>query len=283
MLPLCALFLIPLANAWTFRTTNATGATEIARGKEEQQCSNATIGKGKLFTWDPEGSDLCVSIYRDIGCDSRAGYSCGIWRKNASEQFLAFDVLVESDIDAKHKTSTFALTATTTTATTSKSTSTSTSSSSSSSLHAASASTTPTGSSTASGLNASSGSSDPSLSGGAIAGIVVGVVAAVAIFAAFIIVFMRKKNKKNAAAVNRDGGYGPHEADATESSMGETTVAEKAGNSIAEKEAESVRRFRPVPGSQVVELVGDEGSAELGSSPISEMDGTSAKRPFNVV
>ncbi|OQE45070.1 hypothetical protein PENCOP_c002G07002 [Penicillium coprophilum] len=279
MLPLYALFLIPLANAWTFRTTNATGATEIARGKQEQQCSNATIGKGKLFTWDPEGSDLCVSIYRDIGCDSRAGYSCGIWRKNASEQFLAFDVLVESDIDAKHKTSTLALTATTTTATTSKSTPTS----SSSSLHAASASTTPTGSSTASGLNASSGSSGSSLSGGAIAGIVVGVVAAIAIIVVFIVIFMRKKSKKNAAAVHRDGGYGPHEADATESSMGGTTVAEKAGNSIAEKEAESVRRFRPAPGSQVVELVGDEGSAELGSSPISEMDGTSAKRPFNVV
>ncbi|KAJ5355935.1 hypothetical protein N7517_010544 [Penicillium concentricum] len=282
MLPPYALFLIPLANAWTFRTTNATGATEIARGEEEQQCTNSTIGKGKLFTWDPEGSDLCVSIYRDIECVSRAGYSCGIWRKNASEQFLAFDVLLESEINAKHKTST-ALISTSTSATSSKSTSTSTSPTSSSSVAAASASATPTESSAASAVNANSDPTSPSLSGGTIAGIVVGVIAAVAIIVAFIVVFMRKKNNKNAAAANQDGGFGPHEVDATESSMGGTTVAEKAGNSIAEKEAESVRRFRPAPGSQVVELVGDEGSAELGSSPISEMDGTSAKRPFNVV
>ncbi|KAJ5496503.1 hypothetical protein N7463_008490 [Penicillium fimorum] len=278
MLPPYALFLIPLANAWTFRTTNATGATEIARGDENQQCTNATIGKGKLFTWDPEGSKLCVSIYRDTECDSRAGYSCGIWRKNASEQFLAFDVLLENEIEAKHKTST-ALISTSTSATSSKAISTS----SSSSVTAASASATPTESSAASAVNANSGSSSLTLSGGAIAGIVVGVIAAVAIIVAFVFVFMRKKNKKNAAAANQDGGLGPHEADATESSMGGTTVAETAGNSIAEKEAESVRPFRPVPGSQVVELAGDEGSAELGSSPISEMDGTSVKQPFNVV
>ncbi|KAJ5807344.1 hypothetical protein N7447_010800 [Penicillium robsamsonii] len=276
MLPLYALFLIPLANAWTFRTTNATGATEIARGEEERQCTNATIGKGKLFTWDPEGSDLCVSIYRDIECDSRAGYACATWRKNASEQFLAFDILPESEIEAKHRTST-ALMSTSTSSTSSKPTS------SSSSAAAASASATPTESRAASADNSNSGSSSPALSGGAIAGIVIGAIAGVAIIVAFVFIFMRKKNKKNAAAANRDGGFGPHEADATESSMGGTTVAEKTGDSIAEKEAESVRPFRPVPGSQVVELAGDEGSAELGSSPISEMDGTSAKRPFNVV
>lgn len=86
---------------------------------------------------------------------------------------------------------------------------------------------------------------------------------------------MRKKNKKNAVVANEHGGYGPHEADATGSSVsGTTAVAEKASDSVA-------RPFRPPPGSQVVELVGDEGSAELGSSPISEMDGNSAKRNFN--
>ncbi|KAJ5199731.1 hypothetical protein N7491_009471 [Penicillium cf. griseofulvum] len=278
MLPIYALLLVPLANAWTFRTTNTTGDTEIARGDEEQQCTKATIGKGKLFTWDPEGSSLCVSIYHDAECESRAGYSCGGWRKNASKEFLSFDILLESEIEAKRQTSTLALTPTSTSATETASRSTPPSSSAAS----VSASATPTGSTAASGANANTGSSS-SLSGGAIAGIVIGVIAAVAIVVAFIVIFMRKKNKKKAAAASQGGGYGPHEAYAAGSSVSGTTAVENAANSMAEKETESVRRFRPVPGSRVVELVGDEGSAELGSSPISEMDGHTIKRPFNVV
>ncbi|OQD60739.1 hypothetical protein PENPOL_c021G00148 [Penicillium polonicum] len=276
ILPLYAVLLIPLVNAWTFGYTNATDATEIARGNEAQKCTDSPIGKEKLFTWDPEGSDLCVSIYRDTKCASRAGYSCGVWRKNASESFSAFDVLLERDIDAKHQGSTLDLTSTSTSATTSTSTSTSTSNSSSSSASStsASATTTPTESAVSAG-NVNSGSSSPSLSGGAIAGVVVGVVAAVAIIVAFVVIFMRKRNKKNVAAASQHGGYGPHEADATGSSIsGTTAVTEKGGDSIA-------RPFRPPPGSQVVELAGDEGSAELGSSPISEMDGNTAKRDFN--
>jgi hypothetical protein len=70
-------------------------------------------------------------------------------------------------------------------------------------------------------------------------------------------------------------GTGPHEADATGSSIsGSTAVAEKGADPGA-------RPFRPPPGSHVVELPGDEGSAELGSSPISEMDGNSTKRDFH--
>lgn len=76
ILPLYVLLLVPLVNAWTFRYTNATGATEIARGNEAQNCTDSPIGKQKLFSWDPEGSDLCVSIYRTPsvipGRDTRA-------------------------------------------------------------------------------------------------------------------------------------------------------------------------------------------------------------------
>ncbi|KAJ5706041.1 hypothetical protein N7536_001730 [Penicillium majusculum] len=277
ILPLYALLLIPLVNAWTFSYTNATDATEIARGDEAQNCTNSPIGKEKPFTWDPEGSDLCVSIYRDTKCDSRAGYSCSVWRKNASEAFAAFDVLLEREIDAKHQTSTPALTSTSTSATTSASTSTSTSEASSSSVSStsASATTTPTESAVSAGNVNGGSSSSPSLSGGAIAGVVVGVVAALSIIVVLVVIFMRKKNRKNAAVANQHGGYGPHEADATGSSISGTTA-------IAEKEADSAARpFRPPPGSRFVELAGDAGSAELGSSPISEMDGNSTKRDVN--
>lgn len=88
---------------------------------------------------------------------------------------------------------------------------------------------------------------------------------------------MRKRNRKNPPVASQHGGYGPHEADATGSSIsGTTAVTEKGTDSVA-------RPFRPPPGSHVVELAGDEGSAELGNSPISEMDGNSTKRDFNRV
>lgn len=100
----------------------------------------------------------------------------------------------------------------------------------------------------------------------------IGVIAAVAIVAGFIFFYIKRKNKKNTPLVDEHGGYGPHEVGATGSSVSGTTVAEKSADSTV------VRAFRPPPGSRIVELVGDESTAELGSSPISEMDGQTAKR-----
>jgi hypothetical protein len=267
MLPLYALWVLPLAHAWTFSYTNATDDTEIARGQKAQNCTNSPLGKDKPFSWDPEGSSLCVSIYRDTKCDSRAGYSCGAWRKSASDDFSAFDVKLEREIISEDQS--------TTVVSTSSTSATSTSTSSSASPTSASATATPTESAAASADSADSGSSNTALSGGAIAGVVVGVIAGVAIIVALVVIFMRKRNKKILAAANQHGGYGPHEADATGSSVsGTTAVTEKVSDTAP-------RPFRPPPGSHVVELVGDEGSAELGSSPISEMDGSSVKRGFN--
>jgi hypothetical protein len=77
------------------------------------------------------------------------------------------------------------------------------------------------------------------------------------------VVFFMKRNNKRDATSTTPGSYGPHEVDATGSSMSGTTVQEPFA-SVG---------FRPAPGSKLVELKGDEGSAELGSSPISELDG----------
>ncbi|KAJ5782323.1 hypothetical protein N7457_004097 [Penicillium paradoxum] len=256
-----ALLFAPLVNAWTFRYTNVTNATEIARGDEPQNCTNSPIGQDRLFTWDPEGSDLCVSIYRDTDCISRGGYACGIWRKNASAPFSAFDVMLESEIVAKSRASESSLTQTSTSSSTPTSTF----------VTSVSASVTPTPPAAAS--NADGGSSGgSSLSGGAIAGVVIGVVAGVLIIVGLVVFYMKKKNKPKPPVDSQDGGYGPHEVDATGSSTSGTTAVEKDGSLSA------VRAFRPPPGSRVVELAGDEGTAELGSSPISEMDAQSQKK-----
>ncbi|KAJ5121273.1 uncharacterized protein N7515_009234 [Penicillium bovifimosum] len=270
MLPFHALLFVPLVNAWTFRTTTPDNKTEIARGEAFQPCTNATIGQDRLFTWDPEGSDLCVSIYRDTECKSRGGYSCTLWRKNASAPFEAFDVMLESEIVAKSLSAAYSATHTTTTTTTPTPDPTTTTTP----VHSASA--TPTDPAAAA-TSDDGGSSGSSLSGGAIAGVVIGVIAGVAILLALAVLYMKRKNKNSAPVTVEHGGYGPHEADATNSSIsGTTVIAEKGGDS-------AVRAFRPPPGSRVVELVGDERSAELGSSPISEMDGQTAVKPFNRV
>ncbi|KAJ5558206.1 hypothetical protein N7461_002178 [Penicillium sp. DV-2018c] len=275
MLPSYALLFAPLVSAWTFRTTAPDNTTDIARGEAIQACTNATIGKDRLFTWDPEGSNLCVSIYRDTDCTSRAGYACDIWRKNASAPFVAFDVMLESEIVAKSLSAAYSATHTTTTTASSGPTA-------SGSVRPVPATTTDsaagaTSDPAAAAAGEDGGSSGSGLSGGAIAGVVIGVIAGVAIIVALAVFFMKRKNKKSAPITAEHGGYGPHEADATNSSIsGTTVIAEKGGDS-------AVRAFRPPPGSRVVELAGDQGTAELGSSPVSEMSGQSSVKPFNKV
>ena len=245
-------------NAWTFSYTNQTGETEIIRGSgnDERNCTIANIAETKLFTWDPEGADQCVSIYRDTTCESMAGYSCTAWRKNASKTFMAFDVMPENLIVSKSEPS--SLVSETPTPTSASTSATSTS------ISSAASTPTPTTSDAAAG-NANSGSSG--LTGGAIAGVVIGVLAGVAIIIGLVVFFMKRSNKKNVSATP-PGSYGPgrQEVDGTGSSMSGTTA-------YTVKEPLASAGFRPAPGSRLVELKGDEGSAELGSSPISELDG----------
>ncbi|KAJ5312777.1 hypothetical protein N7508_003607 [Penicillium antarcticum] len=256
MLPLYALSLLQLASAWTFRYTNKTDDTLILRGSDDKNCTVISLAEGKLFTYDPEGSDLCVSIYYDAECNSRAGYSCTSWRKNASASFFGADIAPERPAVS---TSTTALPTFSTTAPPSTSTSAS-----------VSESVTSTPTSTTTPTDAVISESSSSLSGGAIAGIVIGVVAGLAIVAGLIFFFMRRNRKNNAPPVVPPGSYGPHEAEATVSSFSGAT--EKMEDS-------SKRSFRPPTGSKVVELAGDVGTYELPNSPINEMDGRSATKP----
>ncbi|KAJ5757713.1 uncharacterized protein N7511_006407 [Penicillium nucicola] len=257
MLPLYALSLLQLASAWTFRYTNKTDDTLILRGSDDKNCTVISLAEGKLFTYDPEGSDLCVSIYYDDECDSRAGYSCTSWRKNASASFFGVDIGPER-----------LATSTSTTALPTFSSAVSTSTSKPASVSEA-VTNTPTSTPTTTPTDASKSDSSSSLSGGAIAGIVIGVVAGLAVLAGLIF-FVWRNRKNNAPPSVQPGGYGPHEAEATVSSFSGATEkmddTSKGGS------------LRPQTGSEVVELAGDV-TYELPNSPINEMDGNSTTKP----
>ena len=250
---LYALALAPLVNAWTFRYTNATNNATILHDTGKLNCTEIDLAGGKLFSWDPEGEKLCVSIYHDAKCVNRAGLGCAFWKKNASANFYGVEIFTDEQ----------AASATVSTATPSPTTSPSRSSS-------ATPTVTPTSASAADDTD----SSGSSLSGGAIAGIVIGVVSAVVMVAALFFFFGRRHRKKVALARAQEdapqGPYGPDTSDRAE------TEAVTSSKGISEKPASSDGgMFRPAPGSRVVELPGQDRATELAHSPLSELEGQS--------
>jgi hypothetical protein len=90
-------------------------------------------------------------------------------------------------------------------------------------------------------------------------------VAGLAILAGLIFFCMRRNRKNDAPATVQHGGYEPHEAEATVSSVSGAT--------------EKMSDGQHATGSKIVELAGDPGTFELPNSPINEMDGRSATKP----
>ncbi|KAJ5180593.1 hypothetical protein N7492_003803 [Penicillium capsulatum] len=254
-------FLLPLARAWTFRYTNATDHATIVHKTGILNCTKMDLAGGKLFSWDPEGSSLCITIFYDTKCEHGAGISCPWWKKNASTDFLAYQVYG----DEQAATATISTAAPTPTS----SSRTSTSSTSATSSPSVTASTTPAAS--------TQSSSSSALSGGAIAGVVVGVVCAVLIIAALFFFFGRRGRKQAALANASNVPQGPYgsnaagrpEADAPTSSKG---ISEKPGNSLD-------GGVRPLPGSRVLELAGQHQATELGNSAVHELDAPNENRP----
>ncbi|KAJ5658660.1 uncharacterized protein N7484_002309 [Penicillium longicatenatum] len=265
---LYTLFLAPLAHGWTFRYTNSTSDTTILEETGSRNCTKIQLAKNKLFSWDPEGSNECISIYYDDNCETSGGYSCGFWKKTASHDFGSIDV------STSNKAASVSVITTTETAT---STSSSSTTSTTGTPSAASTTSTPsassgTGSTAATTDGASSGST---LSGGAIAGIVVGVVAGILAIAGLFFI-LRRRNRKNAVTANPQSDpslQGPY---GRQASVPETiTTFGPSSTSTAqpvEKSADSAPRVFEMPSrSPPVELV---------STPINEMDGQSGKGYF---
>ncbi|KAJ5729216.1 uncharacterized protein N7483_003724 [Penicillium malachiteum] len=283
-------FLIPLVHGWTFLYTNSSGQSTILEETGKLNCTKIQLAEDKLFTWDPKKRDLCISIYYDESCDNRGGISCPFWKKNASTNFGSIAVFTNNEA-ASASVSTMTMTSTASTSSSSSSSTTDLSNSTTSVVSFTSP-VTPT-SSTAAPAAASDGTSstksDSGLSGGAIAGIVIGAIAGVLIIAALSF-FFRRRNRKNATLANQQSGSMPQAPYGRPIPGTATSFAATSPSTThpAEKESFSSSGIptRPPPGSTMSELSGHTRPVELVNTPISELDAQpqqkiSYPRPLN--
>ncbi|KAJ5152396.1 hypothetical protein N7492_010691 [Penicillium capsulatum] len=239
--------LLPLVQAWTFRYTNSANETTTLHGTKNLDCTDIDLPNRNVASYDPEGTLPCLLIYQGAKCpdsehDDVNATSCESWKwtSPANGHFRGIKVLVSG---APTATASISI-ATQTTATTATSTSPSTSSDSSSGL---------------------------SLSGGAIAGIVVGLVCAFLIFAA-IFFFLGRRKRKAILANQQNAPQGPCEPSATGDAEADVLTSAKG---MSEKPAD----LHPAgvglaPGSQLAELAasGQNRPAELATNPVHELD-----------
>ncbi|KAL2817683.1 hypothetical protein BDW59DRAFT_152484 [Aspergillus cavernicola] len=183
---LALVLVLPWASAWTVLWRNETISAEVIDGQSEQNCTQIWHQEGEQFSFDPEGP-WCLKFYRDPNCESSNGISCDgrFWRQVASQNLSAFNVYA---MPPASRTS-FGFVSTSATPTADSSTTTT----ETLTPTAPSADETPA-------AEASSGEDDSELSGGAIAGIAIGVVVAVAFLCAACFYLGRRSGRKAAAA-----------------------------------------------------------------------------------
>ncbi|EAU31842.1 predicted protein [Aspergillus terreus NIH2624] len=83
----------PLTTAWTLTWRNETAGATIEHQDTALTCTRIYHEKGEDFSWDPEGA-WCMDFWAEPTCDTRIGYSCDgrVWEKAASRNLSAFDV-----------------------------------------------------------------------------------------------------------------------------------------------------------------------------------------------
>ena len=226
LLTLTSISSICTAQTWVFEWRNqGPDSATIEKGSEPQPCKAINHTEGYQFSWDAHGGPWCLDLYKDRDCKDGIGRACQPypWDKAASQNILAFDVQSSSPSSTSIQTTT----ATTSTATASSETTT-----------------------------AASGGGGSSLSGGAIAGIVVGVVVGVGIIAglAFFLGMRRRKQKKSAIA---EESIPPSPGHAETPPMDKPEPLEQPVN------GETQHHHRLPPGSRVVELPGHNTTPEL--------------------
>lgn len=183
------------ANAWTFVFTDTHNSSHVKTGYNTTSCAKMDMERGGYYNWDPEDRDFCINMFPDEHCnpDNRNGYSCPIWPKRHLEQKFVGSWLVNHEKDALDPIS---------------STTTPSSSETSSAAHASDPTVTVTSKPEKTSAEATEsavpsedddddGDGGSSLSGGAIAGVVVGVLAGVAIMAVFGFLAIRRRRQQN--------------------------------------------------------------------------------------
>lgn len=175
LIVLNVLSVLPLAHAWTFVWRNASDNAFVEHSNAAMPCTKINHAQGMLFEWDSEEGDFAISLYGNSDCSGPpGGYATHLFNKKASKPIDSFKV---------DSTATTTTSASMTTPTTSKASSTTTSTDQSQSQ-------SPTA------TNAASSPSGSGLSGGAIAGIVIGVIAGVALIGGALYLIGRRNNQK---------------------------------------------------------------------------------------
>ncbi|KAK1140461.1 hypothetical protein N8T08_010304 [Aspergillus melleus] len=200
MKPLLPIFLSVLpatTSAWTFTWRNASSSSFVKNSHDPIPCTNIDQAKGQEFDFHPEIDNYNLYVWATENCTGEyAGYTTPVvWRKKASKDLRSY--LVDYG-DGSGPMPTDSATVSMSTPTSSDSASTASSTGSTASLTgttvaSASASATATASTPAS----SDTENGPAISGGAIAGIVIAIVAGLSILGAGFFYLGRRARRGN--------------------------------------------------------------------------------------
>ncbi|KAK2842923.1 hypothetical protein FQN49_005986 [Arthroderma sp. PD_2] len=186
-------FLPSVTHAWTWWWNDGNGDTHIDNGMNNRKCTKMELPEGKQYHWDPEGSMHCISLFSDDSCGDRNGWSCPGWGPRYQGQNVSLSYLVNrngEDISSSSSSSTTEPTATET---------------------STSATTTPPPDSTSSPTSPSTPipqTGSGALSGGAIAGIVIGAIAMVALVALLCFISYRLGQRNPIIKVSEEDSKG---------------------------------------------------------------------------
>jgi hypothetical protein len=191
-----ALSIASSVDAWTFMWHDAQNRSHIETGVGEVECTEMNMVRGMRYTWDPESSPYCINMFRNSDCTERNGLSCPRWGPRLLGQDFVRGWQVTRMADPASTSST--------------------SSSSTSTPTPSSTTVPPPVTVTAEPTETPTPTPDPapkskSLSGGAIAGVVIGVLAGAAAIVICGLLFLRRQRD------NRDpdgaGEKGSHDDD----------------------------------------------------------------------